>query len=372
LRSVFVVFQFTISILLFICTLVVKEQMSFIKNYDVGYARDQIVALDIKELAVRNKLETIKTELKRNPNILKLSSSTYLPNRILDQTSFNWPGKEKNIYVPTYVSFVDYEYVNLYELDVIEGRNFSKKYSTDANGAFLLNEAAVKALDWKSPIGCELIHWSGNKGNVVGIVKDFNFHSLHRDIEPLYLYLEPKERNYYLSIKIKGNHIPETLNYIKDYMEPFSAKYPFSYRFFDEIFDQAYQSELRMEQVFTIFATIAIFIACLGLLGLASFTVERRTKEIGVRKVLGSSIPNILFLLSKEFIKWILVANLIAWPVAWIIMKKWLLDFAYRTNLGLDVFLFASLIAFIIAMVIVSYQTGKAAHTNPVNSLRYE
>jgi len=372
LRSVLVILQFAISIVLIVCTFTVRDQLQFIQHHDVGYERDQIAVISIKDPEVRENFETIKTELKRNPNILSVSSSTYLPNRILDQTTFNWPGREEDLEIGTYFGNIDYDYVDLFELKIVEGRNISRDFQTDAGGAFLINETAVKSLGWDKPVGRELIHWNENKGRIVGVLKDFNFHSLHREIESLTLYLEPRERNYHLSVKIRGGHIPETIETLKNTMTRFSSGYPFEYRFFDDIFNDAYRSELRLEQIFIIFAFIAIFIACLGLLGLAAFAANQRTKEIGIRKVVGASVSSIVFLLSKEFVKWVLIANVIGWPVAWFTMKIWLQDFAYRTHLGPGLFFFSTLMVVIIALCTVSYQAIKAARTNPVKSLRYE
>ena len=372
LRSILVILQFAISIVLIVCTFTVRDQLQFIQHHDVGYERDQILVISIKDPEVRENLETIKTELKRNTNILSLSSSTYLPNRILDQTYFNWPGREEDLEIGTYFGNIDYDYVDLFKLEVVKGRNVSRDFQTDAGGAFLINETAVRTLGWDKPVGRELIHWNGNKGRIVGVVKDFNFHSLHREIESLTLYLEPRERHYNLSVKIRGGHIPETIETLKNTMNRFSTKYPFEYRFFDDIFNEAYRSELRLEQIFIVFAFIAIFIACLGLLGLAAFAANQRTKEIGVRKVVGASVSSIVFLLSKEFVKWVVIANVVGWPVAWFAMKIWLQDFAYRTHLGPDLFFFSTLMVVIIALCTVSYQAIKAARTNPVESLRYE
>jgi len=372
LRSVLVILQFAISIVLIVCTLTVRDQLRFIQHHDVGYARDQIVVISINDPKVRENLETIKTELKRNPNVLNASSSTYLPSSIRDQSSLNWPGREEDLEIGTYVGNIDYDYVDLFELKIVQGRNVSRDFQTDAGGAFLLNETAVRSLGWEMPIGKELIHWDGNKGRLVGVLKDFNFHSLHREIECLYLYLEPTVRNYHLSVKIRGSHIPETVEDLKDYMAQFSSRYPFEYRFFDDIFNSAYRTELRLEQIFIIFACIAIFIACLGLLGLAAFAANQRTKEIGIRKVVGAPVSSILFLLSKEFVKWVLIANIIGWPVAWFAMNRWLQDFEYRTQLSPDLFILSTIMVLLIAMGTISYQAVKAAKTNPVEALKYE
>ncbi len=374
-RNILVVIQFTISIVLIIGTFVIKNQLDHIRNMDVGYSKEQIVVLNLQDDEVTKNLKAIKTELQRNSNILTTSSSSNLPNNIISKGRADWPGKRDDIDLQICVGIVDYDFIDLYEIKIVEGRNFSKDFPSDENGAFLLNESAVKAIGWDSPIGKEFIltgHLGGGTGKVIGVMKDFNLHSLHQKIEPLYFYLNPNKYHRYLSIKIKGNNIPETLGYIKNAMRRFSPKYPFEYNFFNEIFDRAYKSEQTIGKMISIFAFVVIFVACLGLFGLAAFTTEQRTKEIGVRKVLGASVSELLVLLSKEFIKWVLLANIIAWPIAWYAMNKWLQNFAYRVNIGIWIFILSASLALIIALVTVSYQSIKAAVANPVESLRYE
>jgi putative ABC transport system permease protein len=372
LRSVFVVLQFSISIILIICTLIISGQLDYVRSTDVGFQKDQIVTIPVRGEEISSNLETIKTELKKQTSIISVSSSTYLPNRISDQTSFRWTGKTDETETRCYVSSVDFDYVDLYGISIVEGRNFSQEHVTDAKGAFLINETAVKELGWKNPLEYELIHWTGKTGKVVGVVKDFNFHSLHRNIEPLYLFLDSKERNYFISVKIAGGAIKETLNNIETTLASFSTKYPFEYTFFDEIFNKAYREEIRMEKLLNMFAVLAIFISCMGLLGLALYTIEKRTKEIGIRKVLGATESGIAYMLSKEFAKWVLIANLIAWPLAWYSMNKWLQSFAYKIEMDWWIFILSGCSALIIAVIAVSTQAIKAAIANPVEALRYE
>jgi putative ABC transport system permease protein len=376
LRSLLVVLQFTISIVLIFSSLVIKTQLNFVRNADVGYNKDQIVVLRTNKES-QPKLETIKTELKRNQNILAVSSSTYLPSQIDDQTNLDWPGRPKDLaYFDIYLNIVDYDFVDLYGIKITKGRNFSQDFPDDANGAFIFNEALVKTLGWETPTGREVtrprFREKSIKGKVVGVVKNFNFHSLHRNIQPLYLFLGPTERQYLLSVKLKGKNIPAALNFLERKMKEFAPSYPFEYRFFDEIFDRAYKSEQNLGVMFNSFSLLAIFIASLGLFGLAAFTAEQRTKEIGIRKVLGAKVTSIVALLSKEFSKWVILANLIAWPVAGYVMYRWLQRFAYRISLELWIFVLSAAIALIIAVLTVIFQALKAAKTNPVNSLKYE
>ncbi len=372
IRNSLVLLQFSISIILISCALIVKNQLKFIKNKDLGYSRGQIIILNTSDSETFNNLALIKNKIQKSPDIIHVSSSSSLPNNIQYQNMANWPGKPKDQRLRIFLSIVDYDYIDLFGMNIIEGRKFSKDFPSDGNGAFILNESAVKALGWNNPLEKELTHWNGKTGKVVGVVKDFHFHSLHRKIIPLYLYLNPDRNNYYLSIKITGSRIPETINFLRDTFAEYSPNYPFQYTFFDEVFDKAYRAEQRMDTIFSFFAFIAIVIACLGLFGLAAFTVGQRTKEIGIRKVLGASSSSIFFLLSKEFTKWVLLANIIAWPIAWYAMNRWLQNFAYKTGLGIDIFIFASLAVLFIALLTISFQSVKASGSNPADSLKYE
>jgi putative ABC transport system permease protein len=256
-------------------------------------------------------------------------------------------------------------------MEIVQGRNFSRDFPSDEKGAFLVNETAVRIAGWDNPIGRKFTHWNGQNGEIVGIMKDFHLHSLHRAIEPLYIFLNPRDFSS-IAIKIKTTDIPATIDYVKGIMKKFSPSTPFAYSFFDEVFERAYFTEKRMARVFGAFAILGIFIACLGLLGLTAFASEQRTKEIGIRKVLGASEMKIFFLLSKEFVRWVLLANLIAWPIAYLGMNKWLQNFAYRTYIGAATFLISGGAALLIATLTVSYQSIKSARTNPADSLRYE
>ena len=372
LRNLLVVLQFGISIILIISTVVIKGQLGFILSSDVGYKKDQIITIDLYDAEETQTLAPLKNELMSNSNILNVSSSTYPPNAIGNQTEFDWVGKPADLELPAYCGSIDYNFIDLYNIKITKGRNFSQEYSSDAAGAFLINETAEKLLSWENPIGRELIHWSGKKGKIVGVMKDFNFSPLHLKIEPLYLFLDPNFRNYLLSVNVSGLNLPGTIKFIEEKFNTIYPKYPFKYEFFDEAFSNAYKTEQDMGNGFSVFSLIAIFISCLGLLGLASFTAESRTKEIGIRKVMGARISEISYQLIKDFIKWVLVANIVAWPVAYYFMNNWLQDFAYRSELTIWIFLLSGVIALGIACVAVAYQAIRAASANPVKSLRYE
>lgn len=371
LRNTLVLVQFSITIILFICTLTIKKQLIFMKNIDVGYSKEQIITMNIGDHAVRDNIEAIKTELLQYPGVSAVSTSARLPNDIETFMSRYLNVNKPDEMVTIFYNTVDYNFIDLYNIQIVEGRNFSKDFISDENGVFLVNEAAVMAAEWDSPVGRLFTHWNGRTGKIVGVLKDFHLHSLHSPIDPLYIYLNTGNFSK-ISIKMDPTNIPETITHVKGVMKKYSPNFPFEYSFFDDVFDQSYHSEQRMVSIFSSFAFLAILIACLGLFGLTSFTTEQRTKEIGIRKILGEPVSNIVVKLSKEFTKWVLIANLIAWPVAWYTMTRWLENFAYKTEIGYWVFILAGSIALLIALLAVSSHAIKAAIANPVESLRYE
>ena len=371
LRNVLVLVQFSITIILIICTIAVRDQMKFIKTLDMGYAKDQIITLPARGSSVRQNIESIKSELLQSSYITAVTTSGSLPNNIDTFTSRDWTGRNPDVPIAIFYNTADYDFVDLYDLEIVQGRNFSKEFTSDENGVFLVNETAVKIAEWDSPIGRKLTHWTGATGNIVGVLKDFHLQSLHSPIEPLYVFLD-SQSFYNISIKIISTNIPQTIGYVEGVMKEFAPNYPFSYSFFDEVFERAYFTDQRMGRIFGAFAILAIFIACLGLFGLTAFAAVQRTKELGIRKVLGASDSMIFLLLSKEFIRWVLLANLMAWPIAYFLMNKWLQNFAYRIHIGIPAFLISGGTALLIAYLTVSYQSIKSARANPVDSLRYE
>ncbi len=371
LRNVLVLFQFSITIILIVCTIAVREQLKFIKNVDMGYTKEQIITLPVRGGSLRRNIQSIKAELMRYSDIIAVSTSGRLPNNIDTFTSRDWTGRNPDEPIPIFYNTAGYDFIDLFGMQIVQGRNFSRDFPSDEEGAFLVNETAVKVAEWQSPIGRKFTHWSGQNGKIVGVIKDFHLQSLHSLIEPLYIFLDTSTFSH-ISIKIKSANIPATIDYVESILKKFSPSYPFSYSFFDEVFERAYFTEQRMGRVFGAFAILAIFIACLGLFGLTAFAAEQRTKEIGIRKVLGASDSKIFLLLSKEFVRWVLLANLIAWPISYFAMNKWLQNFAYRTHIGIVAFLISGGTALLIAYLTVSYQSIKSARANPVDSLRYE
>jgi putative ABC transport system permease protein len=376
LRNILVVAQFSITAILIISTLVVKKQLHFIQNKEMGYSREQVLVSKIEEnMELRNNIESAKAELRKNPNILSVCCSSCLPN------NFSWrpgtggglPAKDPGEFVPVYIGIVDYDFVDVYGFEVVEGRNFSRDFPSEAEGAVLINEMAAKACRWDSPIGKEfkIRSWDGRTVKIVGVIKDFHSHSLHQPISPLFLGLSSTWK-VHLSIKINTAHIPETIDYIEKTLKEFAPNYPYEFQFFDEIFQRAYETEQEMSNILSTFAFLSIFIGCLGLFGLASFATEQRTKEIGIRKVLGASIENIMSLFLKDMTKWVLIANVITWPFAYFFMHKWLQNFTYRISVYWWIFFLGGALTFGIAVLTVCYKVVRAATANPVDSLRYE
>lgn len=374
-RSVVVVFQFTITIILLSSTFIIYNQLEYVQNKKLGYNNEQVIILPtISELG--NQKIAFKNSLLENSNILKASLSSSLPNRRISATIFRKHNAEENKNYAFVYNFVDYEFLDTYELELKEGRFFSKKFSTDTN-TVLINETAVLELGLDKPIGKSLVIPDENEGEVnelkiIGIVKDFHFENLRKKIRPIVFALNEEKEARFLSLKISPQNISATINLLENKWEEFLPGKAFEYQFMDEDFNLYYQEEMRTGKLFSSFTFLAVFIACLGLLGLISFSVEQRTKEIGIRKVMGASITTILMLLSKDFVKWLIIANLLAIPVVYYSMNQWLQNFAYRDSIAPMVFVLAGLLSLIISFLTVSSHTIKAAMANPVDSLRNE
>ncbi len=370
LRSGLVVFQFSISIILFIGTFVVYSQLKYIQNTKLGFDKEHMLVIQ-RAWALENHADAFKHELTKNPGITYASNSDNVPGKPFSETLFkaeNMPNAEQHL-----MAFIgtDYNYAKTMGLALKSGRYFSKDHPADTLSV-VLNETAVKTLGLNDPVGKRIL-FGGRKNilTVIGVLKDFHFESLHEKIRPLVVFLQ-KGQTAYLPVRLSSNNIGSTVSFIKSEWKKFVPDKPFEFYFLDTEFDRLYSAEQQTGEIFTAFSVLAIFIACLGLFGLAAFTAERRTKEIGIRKALGSSIPGIIYLLSKEFTKWVLIANLIAWPVAYYFMNKWLSDFAYRISITPWIFILAGIIALFIALLTVSAHAIRAASANPVEALRYE
>ncbi len=381
LRQTLVVLQFAISTVLIIGTTIVFRQLNYIQNTNLGFSKEQLVSLPIRNADMRRNYEGIKNELLQNPAITGATACYGLPGGMFAGDGVLIPGRTTDYSINMFL--VDHTYIPTLEMQLIAGRNFSKEYGTDAENAYILNETAVKDLGWGTPEEAlnKEIHWkkwennavsdSLKRGRVIGVVKDFHYKSLHQEIEPLVLHIY---QDAYTSIvvKVRPQNMKATLNFLESKWTSLDAQWPFEYTLLDQQFAKSYEAEQIFSKVFTTFTLLSIFIACLGLFGLASFTASQRSKEIGIRKVLGASVPGIVFLLSRDFLKLVLLALIIAIPFAWYAMSGWLQDFAYRINMDWWIFALAGITALIIALFTVSFQSIKAALANPMKSLRNE
>jgi len=370
LRKILVVIQFSLSIILIICSLLVSNQLEYIRNKNLGFEKANLVFLPLNDQLI-DKYETVREELLRNPAITSVTTSSVLlgTQTNLSEIQADWEGKDDSKKIGFHVVSVEFDFIKTFQMEIIEGRDFCEEITYDWQNV-IINEEAVKQMGLENPVEKRFSVFGG-EGKIIGVVKNFHLTSLHDRIEPIILTF-CDNWNHHLVARINTDNVPEVIHYLKDVYEKCAPDFVFEYHFLDEDFEQLYRSEQRMGQLFKYFTLLAIFISCLGLFGLAAFTTEQRTKEIGIRKVLGASITSILTLLSKDITKWILIANIIAWPTAWFVMSKWLERFAYRIPIDVGTFFLAGFLVVLIALLTVSYQSIKAALTNPVNSLKYE
>jgi putative ABC transport system permease protein len=375
-RRVLVVIQFTLSITLLIGTSVAYNQIRFLRHAKLGFNTENIVYVPIKE-NIGKRYDAFKAELLGNSNILSVAAQYYLfaEEGSFRTTDYDWEGREEGQEVDIVLNLVDYEFIPMMGLELLEGRNFSREYATDPSQAYILNEEAIKAMGIQDPVG-KRFSYGKREGTIIGVLKNAHFRSLHVEIEPhVFFFLSnPAGATQYgvVLIKVNGSKTEEALATVKGAWESFNPISPFEYHFLDQKYDSLYRKEKKIGTILNTFTLFAIVISCLGLLGLASFLTEQRTSEIGIRKVLGASESGIIFLLSKQFTKWVLIANLFAWPAAYFIMSEWLKSFAYRVNIGIWVFVLSGMMAVGIALATVGFQALKAARANPIDSLRYE
>ncbi len=377
LRKVLVVFQFAISIGLIFSVVVVSNQMRYIWNADLGYERDNILLIPVDE-SISGRWADIKTGLLQSPDILSATLSKRAPTgRLLDSPGF-WAevgGERIQSAFGMPHNRVEHDFFKTFGMAIVAGRDFSVEYPSDAEEAFILNETAVERLGFRNPEDAVGIPFGtfapDKKGRVIGVVKDFNYESLHQAIVPVVTYIAPDQANT-LALRITPGSLNKVAVHVQDVIDRYRPAGPLRSDFLADRLIALYRNEQRTMKMFTAFSCLAVFIGCLGLIGLAAFSAERRTKEVGVRKVLGASAPGIALLLSREFTKWVLAANVIAWPIAFLAMRKWLENFAYRTSIGIEPFVLSAVLAFTVAFLTVSYQSAKAARANPVHSLRYE
>lgn len=374
IRKGLVVFQFFISIFMIFCTIIITKQMEFFRNKDMGFNKDSLVAVelygDMRRTFVRNP-DALKTELLQYSGILNVATASDFPGDRLSLENLRpegWPESE-SLPLMRYIR-VDEDYLQTLNIALEAGRNFKK--SAETTPVFIINRAAADALGLENPVGKSVTgSQQSDPGRIIGVTNNFHFASLHNDIEPMVLSYRPSWAGYLL-IKIRHDKVSETLQFMRKKMQEMAPANLFMYTFIDDEFNRLYQNEDKLGAIFKAFSLIAILVSCLGLFGLSAYSAELHIKEIGVRKVLGASVSGITFLLTREFIFWVGIANIFALPAAYFVSRQWLQGFAFRTNIGIEVFFVSAMLALIIALISVSYRTIKAALTDPVESLRYE
>ena len=375
-RKGLVVFQFALSIILILGMIVVYRQINFIHNKNLGFGKEDLLYIPLEGGLSKNYM-AFREELQRKPGIKNVTSAQHNPLQVGSSTQgVRWPGKDTTQLILFSNNPVNYDYIKTMGIQLIAGRDFDPSYSLDTNN-YLINEAAARKIGYKDPVGKELTMW-GDKGTIIGLMRDFHHNSLHVPIEPLILRLYKQswigDGGFWghVIIRTEKGKTREALVSMETTFKKFNAGFPFKYYFTDDEIKNNYKAEHTVSKLSRYFAFLAIFISCLGLFGLVTFTAEQKTKEIGIRKVLGASVSGIVGMLSKDFLKLVLIATVIAFPVAWWMMHKWLLDFEYRIDIGWWVFVVAGITALLIALLTMSFQSIKAAIANPVKSLRTE
>jgi putative ABC transport system permease protein len=372
LRKGLVIFQFSLSIGIIFATLVTHKQMTYIQSRNLGYDREQIMVIPLNK-DLRQNYEAVRNELLKHPGIENTATSALVPTKGSYHIPFQYQGSEENISQVVY--FVDKEFVDTYGLQLLAGKNIQNPLSEDKIMDILASEKSIQEAGYASTqeaVGKSFTTLEGHKGYVLGVVNDINIYSFHVPQLPVNYVVTPINRHNYVSVRIIPQNISETIGYLQKTWKEMVPNYPLDYFFLDASFEQMHAADQKMSLIFSVFSILAVFVACLGLFGLAAYTAGQKTKEIGVRKILGASTSTIYILLSREFLKWVVLANIIAWPPAYYAMNQWLQNFAFRTNPNVWTFVFSGLIALGIAFLTVSYQAIKAASANPVDSLRYE
>jgi len=373
LRRVLVTFQFVVTIVLFICTILVNRQMNYLRAKDLGFNKENLVVID-RIYVLEEQMDAFRQELLKNPSIRQVTISSAVPGGLIGDNAYLPEGAASNETHAINNMWTDWYFLDAYELEMVEGRWFQEENPTDSF-ALILSESAVRALNFEDPLNKRLYTQFGEERSdpspIIGVVKDFHFQSLHQEIRPLIIKFKTQE-NYQMSVKISGNNTGLTLEYIEKTWSSFMEQQPIHMTFLEEELASLYDNEEKTAIIFNIFSVLAIFIAALGLLGLASFSAAQRTKEVGIRKAMGASISSVLLALSKEYIWLILLATMAAWPLGYFFMKDWLQDYPARVTMEPIVFILSSLMAFIIAAATVLFRVYQSASANPVKSLRYE
>ncbi len=377
LRKSLVVLQFSISIVLIISTIVIFAQWKHMSNAKLGINPENVVVMPVPSEDYR----VFKEEIQKNPDVISVSALNKKPTRELSSNlSFKAEGMEDNPDASIKIVTVDWDFFETIGNKIVEGRSFDRKFSSDERDGFILNEAAVEYIGWDEPVGKWFetytldsagVNWVTRRGTVLGVAENFYFESLHNEIKPVVYFIQENWINWMI-VRISGQDMQNTISFMGDKWNEFNTEEEFRYSFYDEDIHNLYFNERRVFKLFIAFAILAVFIASLGILGLVSFTAEQRTREIGIRKTMGATVPVIIRLLTFDFLKLVLLANIIAWPVAWYFMRRWLQDFPMRIDLGIWVFLASALLAALIALLTTFYQAWRAASKNPAAALKYE
>jgi len=372
LRKSLVVVQFTASIILIIGMSIILKQINFMHNKNLGFNGEQVLVVPIQTDKVAHNFESYKNIFLKNSNVQSVSRSTYLPGDTPNQNMYSIEGDVETI--PLWNLEVDYDFQNTLKLEIAEGRYFSREKDSDSTICFIVNETAVESFNIENPIGCRMsvITGPGQKvwGNIVGVVKDFHIEGFNQPIKPMVLTVNPNL--WYASIRISSENMPETIDYIEQKWNEIEPSHPFRYRFLDEKFGALFKQQVNFGKMFLYLTILAIIIAAMGLYGLTSYTAEQKTKELGIRKVLGASVTQLMTMLTKDFIKLVLLANIFAWPIAFLLAKEWLKRFSYQIEMPLLPYVLATLAAVVIAVLTVSYQAYQASSSDPVEALKYE
>ena len=374
-RNALVIIQFSISIFLIISTIFVYSQLNYVRNKKLGFTKEQILIIPLRGQKLFNKAELLKAELGNLSCVSSVTSSRFVPGRDMDGSGFVPEGFDENNPVIIFNNQVDPDFIEVMKMKILKGRDLSGGFSVDSSAA-LINETLAEKLGWEDPINKKLTGFRSTATfelTVVGVVEDFHFRSLHDVIEPGIMYVG-ENNNRFVVVRLNPGDPQQNLQMVRDKWEEIESSMPFDYYFLDKDFDRLYKADQRVGELFVYFTLIAIIVACLGLFGLASYNAEQRRKEIGIRKALGSSVENIVLMLSRQFTRWVLIANLIAWPAAYYFMVEWLSNFAYSIRIvdHLWIFLLSALAAFFIALLTVIYQAVRAAVINPVDAIKYE
>jgi putative ABC transport system permease protein len=374
-RKILVVFQFTLSIFLIIGTIVIYKQFIYMRNMDLGFNKEHLLYIFLRG-DIKNNYYTLKEELLKNPGVTGVSATMHTPTNIGSNSGgADWDGKDPESSVLIGFSAVDFDYIETLQIEILDGRSFSKDYpadlATDSTGVFLVNEEVVKIMGVENPVGMRF-DFLGLKGKIIGVMKNFHYQSAREKIEPLALVVSDVRWLNTMVIKIGPGDIIKTMKEVTNAWNAILPQYPLEYHFVDEDYDRMYRTDVRLGKIIQYFTILAIIIACLGLFGLASFTSEQRTREIGIRKAMGARVIKIVYLLSAEFTQLVLISCLLSIPLAYFVMKKFLQEFAFHTHLSWWIFALAGIAALLIAILTVTYQSVRASLTNPVQSLRYE